>query len=312
MQPNIEAATEQARQTLTIGALLLLTRRLLADGRLAPEALDTLTQIRVVSPRFCAQLLQPIADGKIDGRHLTTDPASVIAYAIVHAGARAAFLDTLTPDQIDSLDLDPQTRESYRALTRLYAKFDPNAPGRPPIHFEPADLRQARAANTLIELEGVPPVITDLELYRSLATTAIERTHRRLREHVLHRDRSRSRNRGEDRALRYGVAVEPEQIIQAAGQTLTQLAREPVKIVLFGSRARGDAEPDSDYDFLVVEREVQDKQAEMVRLRRALRPLGVPCDVMVISERYAEEWAGALNSMVYSALKEGRVLHAAA
>jgi predicted nucleotidyltransferase len=106
--------------------------------------------------------------------------------------------------------------------------------------------------------------------------------------------------------------VEPEEIIASAGQTLTRMAREPVKIVLFGSRARGDADPDSDYDFLVVEREVLDKQAEIVRLRRALRPLGVPCDVMVVSERYADEWAEALNSMVYSALKEGRVLHAAA
>jgi predicted nucleotidyltransferase len=111
--------------------------------------------------------------------------------------------------------------------------------------------------------------------------------------------------------LRYGVPVEPEEIIASAGRTLAELAREPVKVVLFGSRARGDAEPESDYDFLVVEREVPDKHAEMVRLRRALRPLGVPCDVMVVSEQYADEWASALNSMVYSAMAEGRVLHAA-
>jgi predicted nucleotidyltransferase len=106
--------------------------------------------------------------------------------------------------------------------------------------------------------------------------------------------------------------VESQQIIEAAGRTLAELAEDPVKIVLFGSRARGDAGPDSDYDFLVVERDLKDRRAEMLRLRRALRPLGVPCDVLVVSERYAEEWGGALNSTMHSALSEGRVLHAAA
>ncbi len=114
------------------------------------------------------------------------------------------------------------------------------------------------------------------------------------------------------RVLRYGVAVEPQEIIEAAGKTLAELADDPVKILLFGSRARGDAGPESDYDFLVVERDLKDRKAEMIRLRRALRPLGVPCDVLVVSERYAEEWAGALNSTMHSALTEGRVLHAAA
>jgi predicted nucleotidyltransferase len=106
--------------------------------------------------------------------------------------------------------------------------------------------------------------------------------------------------------------VEPQEIIEAAGKTLAELASDPVKIMLFGSRARGDAGPESDYDFLVVERDLKDRKAEMIRLRRALRPLGVPCDVLVVSERYAEEWGGALNSTMHSALTEGRVLHAAA
>jgi predicted nucleotidyltransferase len=109
--------------------------------------------------------------------------------------------------------------------------------------------------------------------------------------------------------LRYGVVVEPQEIIEAAGRTLAELADEPVKILLFGSHARGEAGPDSDYDFLVVERVLKDKQAEMIRLRRALRPLGVPCDVLVVSEQYAEEWGGALNSTMHSALTEGQVLH---
>ena len=103
-----------------------------------------------------------------------------------------------------------------------------------------------------------------------------------------------------------------QDVIEVAGQRLAAAAKGPVKVVLFGSHARGDAGPDSDLDFLVVERDVGDRHAEMVRLGRELRPLGVPIDVVVVSERYAEDWGGVEGSMVHVALTEGRVLHAAA
>jgi predicted nucleotidyltransferase len=104
----------------------------------------------------------------------------------------------------------------------------------------------------------------------------------------------------------------PQEVIEMAGRTLVAVAADPVKIVLFGSHARGDAGPDSDFDFLVVERDPLDRHAEMVRLGRALRPLGVPFDVLVVSENYAEDWGGVEGSMVHAALTEGRVLHAVA
>jgi|ERR1700677_1705434 len=106
--------------------------------------------------------------------------------------------------------------------------------------------------------------------------------------------------------------MDPQDIVQVAGQRLLAAARNPVKVVLFGSQARGDTGPDSDMDFLVIEHEVRDRHAEMVRLGRELRSLGVPVDVIVVSERYADEWAGVEGSMVHAALTEGRVLHAAA
>jgi predicted nucleotidyltransferase len=104
----------------------------------------------------------------------------------------------------------------------------------------------------------------------------------------------------------------PQDVIEVAGRKLAAAAKNPVKVVLFGSHARGDAGPDSDLDFLVVERDVGDRHAEMVRLGRELRPLGVPVDVVVVSEHYAEDWGCVEGSMVHAALTEGRVLHAAA
>ena len=38
------------------------------------------------------------------------------------------------------------------------------------------------------------------------------------------------------------------------------------RVVLFGSRARGDAQPDSDYDVAVFLRDMSDRMAEMNRL----------------------------------------------
>lgn len=79
------------------------------------------------------------------------------------------------------------------------------------------------------------------------------------------------------------------------------------KVILFGSYARGDARPDSDLDFIVVEPEVRDRMAEMVRLREALRPLHVAADVLVVSAKTYEEWSDTPNTVVYEAAREGKV-----
>ena len=101
-------------------------------------------------------------------------------------------------------------------------------------------------------------------------------------------------------------------VIQEAGRRILRAAPPGSRVILFGSAARGERTQDSDLDFLVVERDVEDRPAEQVRLRRELRPLGVPVDVIVVSERYAEEWGPARGSVVHAALTEGRVLHAGA
>lgn len=98
------------------------------------------------------------------------------------------------------------------------------------------------------------------------------------------------------------------QLISAV-QALTQAAPQAEQIVLFGSRARGDADEDSDYDFLVIEPTVDNRAREMVRLRRALRPLRVAADVLVYSREEVDRWGQQPGSALYWALKEGRVVH---
>jgi predicted nucleotidyltransferase len=89
------------------------------------------------------------------------------------------------------------------------------------------------------------------------------------------------------------------------------LAADPLaqRIILFGSQARGDADAGSDIDLLVVEAEVTDRRAEMVRLRRLLRELPAAFDVLVYTQEEVERWGKEPGSAVYWALKEGKVLH---
>lgn len=99
-----------------------------------------------------------------------------------------------------------------------------------------------------------------------------------------------------------------EEVIAEAGRILAQAAGSPARVILFGSWARGDARPDSDLDFLVIERDVPSKLDEMVRLRDALPPLGVPVDVLVVSQEQADDWSSVRGTVVHAALSQGRVL----
>jgi predicted nucleotidyltransferase len=93
-----------------------------------------------------------------------------------------------------------------------------------------------------------------------------------------------------------------------AGQRLAMAAHSPARVVLFGSRARGDARDDSDLDFLVIEERLESKLREMVRLRDALPPLGVPVDVVVVSAHEVARRGAVPSTLIHRALREGRVL----
>ncbi len=98
------------------------------------------------------------------------------------------------------------------------------------------------------------------------------------------------------------------EIVDRAGRLLADAVPSESKVILFGSHGRGDADAESDFDFLVIEPSVVSKAAEMLRLRAALDPLKVAADVVVVPREYAEAWGDVPGTLVHDALAEGRVL----
>lgn len=88
---------------------------------------------------------------------------------------------------------------------------------------------------------------------------------------------------------------------------------DPERIILFGSRARGDAHADSDVDLMVVEEgpfgPERNSHTETVRLIYALADFPVAKDILVCSREEVEYWKDSLNNVVAEALREGEVLY---
>lgn len=81
------------------------------------------------------------------------------------------------------------------------------------------------------------------------------------------------------------------------------------RLILYGSRAQGSSTEESDFDFLVIEKDPVSKRDEMRRLRQSLSDLEYLVDVWVMGEEEFEETRNVIGGLAYPAHKYGLVLY---
>ncbi|MCI0547162.1 MAG: nucleotidyltransferase domain-containing protein [Candidatus Rokubacteria bacterium] len=112
------------------------------------------------------------------------------------------------------------------------------------------------------------------------------------------------------------MTPDPRSTDLAIAEELTRRIRDAVgsrlrKVILLGSRARGDARVDSDFDLLVVLRDLTPGETRPLRLLlyRALRGCGVNAEPWVMSEQEFAETRSVIGGLAYPASTEGVVLY---
>jgi predicted nucleotidyltransferase len=87
---------------------------------------------------------------------------------------------------------------------------------------------------------------------------------------------------------------------------------DPERILLFGSGARGEMGPHSDFDLLVVKEEGDVSRRDLVgEIYMNLIGVGQAVDVIIVTPEEVEEYHDSHSLIISPALKEGReVYHA--
>ena len=80
------------------------------------------------------------------------------------------------------------------------------------------------------------------------------------------------------------------------------------RVLLFGSHARGEANPDSDYDVLVIPEQpidIKNKFTLRTRIRKKLLERGIRCDVLIQSEQDVQTKKELPGHVVRAVLRDG-------
>lgn len=101
-----------------------------------------------------------------------------------------------------------------------------------------------------------------------------------------------------------------ESVVQDIARRLVS-AFAPRRILLYGSRARGTAGPESDYDLLIVWRDENPPATRAAAVRKVLADLDTPLDIAVVTPGEFERLRTRRLHIVAIADREGRVLHTA-
>lgn len=99
------------------------------------------------------------------------------------------------------------------------------------------------------------------------------------------------------------------QKVDAAVRRIIEIGR-PRKIILFGSFVKGTATTNSDLDVLVITGDdVSSPRKESVRIRKALRGISMPMDIIVVPETAWLQLKDRPGMVYREALQTGKIVY---
>lgn len=100
-----------------------------------------------------------------------------------------------------------------------------------------------------------------------------------------------------------------QQKVKSVIEKIVETGR-PRKVILFGSYVTGKMNVNSDLDVLVVSgKKVENPRKESVRIRKALKGILMPMDILVVSEDDLKELADTPGLIYREAVRRGKIVY---
>ena len=105
--------------------------------------------------------------------------------------------------------------------------------------------------------------------------------------------------------------IDPQEAMTQIEAMTQQIVQQfhPLKIILFGSYARGSFTLDSDVDLLVVMEVSGSKRHKAAEIDLALAERTLPLDLIVVTPQEYERYRNVMGHIICPAVREGKVLY---
>lgn len=167
------------------------------------------------------------------------------------------------------------------------------------VEFKRDDVRPEQLAKEVVALANLQGrrILLGVKRYQGLRISSL----------VAHCCLEQQKDLDKDRqGVMEPTAAAIEKIVRAIVEEV-----RPIRVILFGSIARGESRASSDVDLLVVVPEGSHRRQTARRLYKAVSGGGVPFDLVIATEGDIDRYGDRIGLVYRTALAEGRVLYAA-